>query len=652
MSCLSRKIGSCLLLTGLFAVAARAQTCPPNIDFEQGDLTNWECRTGRVDDLSGVNTITWLQTGQLPDNHKIISRATAGFDQYGNFPEVPPNGSGYSVKLGSYFFPTNISAEGISYTFTVPNNAQSFSIIYYYAVVFQDPQHQTWEQPRFRARLYNVTDNSVINCSDFDYTASASLPGFQVSTVDPTVIYKDWTPVTLNLSGQAGKTLRLEFITSDCTFKGHFGYAYIDVSSSCSGAISGSQVCPGATGVTLTAPHGFQTYTWYTDNSFSTVLASGQVLTLNPVPPVGTILPVVVGPYPGFGCPDTLRAVLSEVAAPVANAGPDMYTCPGKTVSLGSSPVENYGYSWTPASLLINPLGANPMTIYNLNDPTTFYLTVTDNITGCTDHDTVNVDITTIDTTMFVTGDTSFCMYDPVNTEMQLATTDGSIQWFENWVAVNGATAAQFNPQPTTSVIYHARITKGGCELLTRPVIINLHSVPEAVFSTSISEQCINGPVAVLNESKAPPGFDNSYLWELSDGRTFNSKDLALTFGRQGRVDISLKAISVNGCRDSTSGSILIVEKCGVYVPSAFTPGSDGKNDLFRPVFYGVLKLRRFSVYDRGGYRVFSTSTAGEGWNGRHKGEAVPTSVLIWTLEYESETGELIYQKGTVLLVR
>ncbi|HEX2630539.1 MAG TPA: hypothetical protein VHM26_16080, partial [Chitinophagaceae bacterium] len=238
------------------ALFSHAQLCPPNLDFEAGNFSNWECRTGTVAGGAGTNVITWNATGQVDGRHTIIPASGSGNDMYGGFPESCPNGSGYSIRLGNAA--SGNQAEGVSYTFTIPAAATQFSIIYYYAIVIMDPNHAIYEQPRFQARVTDMSDGSEINCVSFDFTASASLPGFSQSHVNTQVIFKDWTPITLDLSGYAGKTIKLDFITSDCTRGGHFGYAYIDVNAACNGAIIGSTVCAGDDFADLKAPFGFQ----------------------------------------------------------------------------------------------------------------------------------------------------------------------------------------------------------------------------------------------------------------------------------------------------------------------------------------------------------------------------------------------------------
>lgn len=646
-------IATALFFICMSGMIVRAQSlCPYNIDFESGNLIGWECRTGKVESISGVNTITWLASGVNTDNHKIIPAIGAGTDPYGGFPQACPNGSGYSVRLGNNYFST-ISAEGMFYTFTIPDTASVFSILFNYAVVFQDPQHNPDEQPRFRANVFNVTDNEIVNCSNFDFTASALLPGFEVSALDPTVIYKGWTPVTLNLSGYAGKTIRLEFITSDCTFTGHFGYAYIDVNSSCSDAIAGNIVCPGAANVSLTAPYGFRNYTWYTDNTYTTVLSTTQTVHIAPAPSIGSVFPVVVEPYPGFGCIDTIQAVVRSAAKPDADAGPDIEVCESSQAQLGAAAVDYYTYEWSPVPLLINASTSNVITLPGLTSPTDFYLTVTHQLTGCKDYDTVTVTpIQVVDTAMMVLGDTIFCANTPVNTLLQLKSTNGSFKWYENGQLVNDAVSNQFHPAPVTTAIYHAVISNGLCVGYTRPVSIKKIPVPVADFLVSHTEQCLNGWIEVLNKSTVPAGTINNYWWKLSDGRQFITSDLSVNFASAGEYSIFLKAVTKEGCVDSTFRKINIVEKCEVYVPTGFTPGDDGKNDVFKPEFYGILKLRRFSVYDRNGTMVYTTQKAGEGWDGKVKGKKLSTAVFVWMLEYETTQGKAVLLKGTVTLIR
>src|SRR5258706_4821613 len=252
--CLAR--GLCVFVFSFAITITYSQgsgLCPPNLDFEYGDFTNWECLRGYVIS-TGIENVVNLSVSGPSEVHTIIPANNLELDEYGFFPKSCPNGSGYSVMLGNQL--GGHEAEGLTYTYTIPPGTKRFSIIYNYAVVLQNPNHQPTEQPRFRARIVDVNSNAEINCVSFDFTASSSLPGFKVSRTAPDVLYKDWTPISIDLSSYAGKTIRLEFITSDCTFNRHFGYAYVDVNSNCSGTFIGSTLCEGDSSVSMTAPYG------------------------------------------------------------------------------------------------------------------------------------------------------------------------------------------------------------------------------------------------------------------------------------------------------------------------------------------------------------------------------------------------------------
>lgn len=284
--------------------SARSQ-CPVNIGFENGNFDNWLCSIGTID-KSGV--INLNNSGPVSERHTIISSTgTPQYDQYGGFPIICPNGSGYSIKLGNNQVGSEV--ERVSYTFTVPPDQNNYSIIYNYAVVFQNPGHQVFQQPKFNAAVFDVTTGNYITCSSFEYAASSSLPGFVESSVGTQVFYKNWTPVTIKLTGYAGRTIRLEFTTNDCTQGGHFGYAYIDVNEDCESPISGNTHCLDDTLQTLTAPYGFGGYRWFPQD-FSKVIGTEVTLNLMPPPPENTVFAVEVTPYPDQGCIDTVYTTI------------------------------------------------------------------------------------------------------------------------------------------------------------------------------------------------------------------------------------------------------------------------------------------------------------------------------------------------------
>ena len=154
-----------LFLTSLALcrLSVSAQNCPPNIDFETGNFTNWSCYIGGTAAVNGDNVITLYPSGPTYNRQTMYSYPTdaGALDYYGHFPVLCPNGSGHSVRLGNPLPGTE--AEGLSYEFTIPASQNVYSLIYHYAVVFQDQNHRPEEQPRMEIEITNVTDNTVID---------------------------------------------------------------------------------------------------------------------------------------------------------------------------------------------------------------------------------------------------------------------------------------------------------------------------------------------------------------------------------------------------------------------------------------------------------------------------------------------------------
>jgi len=326
-----------LVLVFCFAfmkVNAQAVYCPPaNIGFESGNFSNWTCYIGNID-KDGNIVVT--ENPPTADRQTLYDASSyTQIDPFGKFPTLCPYGGKYSIRLGNQ--DTGKGAERVSYNFTVPPSANEYDMIFYYAVVLQNPPHRDFQQPRFTVRTFDVTDQKYVDCASFNFIAANNLPGFKMAT--DTVFYKDWAPSTIHLKGYAGKVMSLEFTTNDCSLGRHFGYAYIDVNEDCGSLISGNSYCSNQNSATLVAPGGFGTYAWYPAD-FSKQISSGQTLTLSPPPPDGTRYAAILTPFDGLGCTDTVFTTVNRLDVNLIFNVPDtLRGCVGTGVDLTSPSV-------------------------------------------------------------------------------------------------------------------------------------------------------------------------------------------------------------------------------------------------------------------------------------------------------------------------
>ncbi|MCX3265367.1 gliding motility-associated C-terminal domain-containing protein [Pedobacter agri] len=301
-----------LLCVAILAASSKlvGQTCPENIGFENGNFRNWKLFTGLTTLYSNKNVIYTNEVASpAPGRHSIITNK-AEKDYYGGFDLIPKNGGNFSVKLGNNG--TGAQVDGVSYLLNVPSDRPEFTLTYQYAVVLEDPSHPLEEQPRFIARVKDLEKNEYIPCASFEYVATSSLPGFKKSKVNASIIYKEWTPVTINLSGYQGKQLLIEFISADCALGGHFGYAYVDVDNLCGDLVVGNTFCKSADELNISGPSGFQFYNWYNADK-SVKYGSGQSINIKPTPPEGSKIILDLVPYAGFGCPSSITSVVHSV---------------------------------------------------------------------------------------------------------------------------------------------------------------------------------------------------------------------------------------------------------------------------------------------------------------------------------------------------
>lgn len=113
-----------------------------------------------------------------------------------------------------------------------------------------------------------------------------------------------------------------------------------------------------------------------------------------------------------------------------------------------------------------------------------------------------------------------------------------------------------------------------------------------------------------------------------------------------------LTLTSPEGCEDQDDVSIKVYEGPEFYVPNAFTPNNDGRNDIFRVIAAGVPKLDFFCIWNRWGQEIFRSADLPGGWDGTWQGQPAPAATYVWMVQGVDYTGRRFSKKGTVTLIR
>ena len=163
---------------------------------------------------------------------------------------------------------------------------------------------------------------------------------------------------------------------------------------------------------------------------------------------------------------------------------------------------------------------------------------------------------------------------------------------------------------------------------------------------------------------------DAIYVWSFGDGNTQSIPEGSIvthTYSEAGVPSIGL-TIENELCTDSTirTGCIIEFQGGSVGVPSAFSPtfGGDGSgsqafgddnlrdNNVFFPQLQGTPIAFSFTIFNRWGEQIFSTSEPGVGWNGYFQGKLCKQDVYVWRVAAVFLDGSSVEQAGDVTLIR
>lgn len=137
----------------------------------------------------------------------------------------------------------------------------------------------------------------------------------------------------------------------------------------------------------------------------------------------------------------------------------------------------------------------------------------------------------------------------------------------------------------------------------------------------------------------------SSYNWSTGETKNF------ITVKEGG--DFYLTVTDKNGCSARENISIT-TKQCllGIYFPNAFSPNTDGKNDVYKPYVLGIVDFYQLQIFNRWGQLVFATEDYTQGWNGTIKNQQQQAGAYVWRSRYKFAGEPEKQETGTLLLIR
>ncbi|MCX7697523.1 MAG: gliding motility-associated C-terminal domain-containing protein [Bacteroidales bacterium] len=145
-----------------------------------------------------------------------------------------------------------------------------------------------------------------------------------------------------------------------------------------------------------------------------------------------------------------------------------------------------------------------------------------------------------------------------------------------------------------------------------------------------------------------------TYQWSPTD-YLLNPNSPNTTATPPHTITYYIKIDDGEGCIYDDSVTIVVLEvfcyEPYIFIPNAFTPNSDGKNDVLY-VRSKYIDRMYFAIFDRWGEKVFETTNPLEGWDGTYKGKLLEPQVFDYYLEVECFGGQKFRKKGNITLIR
>jgi len=227
-----------------------------------------------------------------------------------------------------------------------------------------------------------------------------------------------------------------------------------------------------------------------------------------------------------------------------------------------------------------------------------------------------------------------------------------------SWDFGDGGTGDDLSPthvfeEPGTFTVSVEIISPIGC--VTDTVfneLINIDDSPEANFVFSPQEvTSFNRTVEFLNQSLNSKFF----RWNFNNEFQTIEENPSYTFRDTGIHFVRLIAVHESGCQDTVEYNINVIPESTFYLPNAFTPNNDTKNDLYKGVGETeFIQAFEMVIWNRWGETIFQTNDPNEGWNGlkNNVGEPVPRGAYVVFAKYIDGRGRAQELQGTATVIR
>lgn len=172
---------------------------------------------------------------------------------------------------------------------------------------------------------------------------------------------------------------------------------------------------------------------------------------------------------------------------------------------------------------------------------------------------------------------------------------------------------------------------------------------PNALFGVDPKRTDILFPKVTISDLSSPNV--TAWQYDLGDGASSTLQSPVHSYPDTGNYQIWQYVTTQYGCKDTANYHVRIDPQFTFYIPSAFTPDQDSKNETFFGAGIGI-ETYRMRIYDRWGELIFESNEYDYHWDGTYKGKQVQKGVYVYRFDILDVKGEPHIYRGHVTLYR
>lgn len=394
-------------------------------------------------------------------------------------------------------------------------------------------------------------------------------------------------------------------------------------------------------------PANFEIYEWTSlDNSISN--SSIPNPTVQPITN-STYYLFVVDSVGTLACTNSDSVEILVFNNPVVNISTPIdyvgFLCLGDSVELTANTNDGILFNWDSDTTIKDPYTQNTY-VTPISNNAEYFVTVT-NSHACTTRDSIIIDVQS-PIIPGIIGDSIMCVGFYVDLE---ATGGFYYRWFPENANFSNPNYSITQAHLDSSMQIFVDI-RNDCfsDSLYKNIYVNQLPFVDAGADITIIRDDLKG---VLNGEG-----DGKPLWYTSE------KDFKGILNSPAQYEPDVQPLStttyvleienpVTGCKNYDTITVNVDVITLIAFPTGFSPNSDGTNDLARIIKYlNIKNLDDFSVYNRYGELIFTTTNIDKAWDGNYKGTPQEIGVYTWVIRATTKDEEKIIRKGNISLIR